>query len=134
MVQEVFERLLKRGDVGGVEHLGGYVFQTASAVLADRLRKRRSHHVDDHEEFDPRTHGDMDFSPEHVLISRERLARATAVLLELPERTRAIFLLRRLEGMKYLDIATRLNISVSTVEKDMQRAVAHLTTRLGDEK
>ena len=50
-----------------------------------------------------------------------------------PERTRAIFLLRRLEGMKYLDIAARLNISVSTVEKDMQRAVAHLTTRLGDE-
>jgi len=43
------------------------------------------------------------------------LARATAVLLELPERTRVIFVLRRLEGMRYLDIAARLGISVSAV-------------------
>jgi hypothetical protein len=34
MVQEVFERLLKRGDVATLEHLGGYVFQTASSVLS----------------------------------------------------------------------------------------------------
>jgi RNA polymerase sigma factor (sigma-70 family) len=134
MVQEVFARLLKRGNVGGVTHLGGYVFETASSVLTDRLRKRRSHHADAHEEYDDRTHGDVDFSPEHVLIGKERLARATAVLLELPERTRVIFVLRRLEGMKYLDIAARLGLSVSAIEKHMQRAVAHLASRLEDER
>ncbi len=37
-----------------------------------------------------------------------------------------IFVLRRLEGMKYLDIAARLGISVSAVEKHMERAVARL--------
>jgi RNA polymerase sigma-70 factor (ECF subfamily) len=126
MVQQVFERLLKRGDVSNVEHLGGYVFQTASSVLADHQRRRRSRHADAHDEFDERNHGDVDFSPEHVLMGRERLANATAVLLELPERTRVIFVLRRLEGMKYLDIAARLGISVSAVEKHMERAVARL--------
>jgi len=134
MVQEVFERLLKRGNVGGLSNLGGYVFETASSVLTDRMRKRRSRHLDDHEQYDERLHGDVDFSPEHVLMGKERLARATAVLLELPEKTRTIFVLRRLEGMKYLDIAARLGLSVSAVEKHMQRAVAHLAARLEDER
>jgi RNA polymerase sigma-70 factor (ECF subfamily) len=133
MVQEVFERLLKRGNVGGLEHLGGYVFQTAGSVLNDYLRRRRSHHAESHDEFDEGRHGDVDFSPEHVLLERERLAHATAVLLDLPERTRVIFILRRLEGMKYLDIAARLGISVSAVEKHMERAVARLAVSLEDE-
>ncbi len=68
MVQQVFERLLKRGDVSNVEHLGGYVFQTASSVFADHLRRRRTRHADALDEFDERNHGDVDFSPEHVLL------------------------------------------------------------------
>jgi RNA polymerase sigma-70 factor (ECF subfamily) len=133
MVQQVFERLLKRGDVTGMDRLSGYVFQTASSVLADHGRRRRSRHADAHDEFDESAHGDVDFSPEHVLLGRERLARATAILLELPERTRVIFVLRRLEGMKYLDIAARLGISVSAVEKHMERAVARLMDGVGEE-
>ncbi|KEQ53395.1 ECF subfamily RNA polymerase sigma-24 factor [Sphingobium chlorophenolicum] len=133
LVQQVFERLLKRGGVTEMKYVGGYVFQTASSVLTDHLRRQRSHHADAHDEFDPQTHSDVDFSPEHVLIERERLARATAILIELPERTRVIFVLRRLEGMKYLDIAARLGISVSAVEKHMERAVARLTEGLEQE-
>ncbi len=134
MVQDVFARLLKRGeDVASLEHLGGYVFQTAGSVLNDYLRHRRSHHADSHDEFDEGRHGDVDFSPEHVLLERERLARATAVLLKLPERTRVIFVLRRLEGMRYRDIAARLGISVSAIEKHMERAVAHLAASLENE-
>lgn len=133
MIQEVFLRLVKRGSLDNVDRLGGYVFETASSVLMDRLRRRRSRQEERHEEFDGQVHGDVDFSPERVLIGRETLARATAVLLELPERTRVIFVLRRLEGMRYLDIAARLGISVSAVEKHMERAMAHLVQRLGDE-
>jgi RNA polymerase sigma factor (sigma-70 family) len=133
MVQQVFERLLKRGDVTSMERLSGYVFQTASSVLADHGRRRRARHADAHDEFDEGAHGDVDFSPEHVLLGRERLARATAILLELPERTRVIFVLRRLEGMKYLDIAARLGISVSAVEKHMERAVVRLMEGVGEE-
>jgi RNA polymerase sigma-70 factor (ECF subfamily) len=67
------------------------------------------------------------------LLGKERLVRATAVLLELPERTRVIFVLRRLEGMRFNDIAARLGISVSAVEKHMQRAITHLMRRIEQE-
>jgi len=133
LIQEVFLRLIKRGGVEDIEKVGGYVFETASSVLTDRLRRRRSRFEELHHEFDAHAHGDVDFSPERVLLGREALARATAVLLELPERTRVIFVLRRLEGMRYLDIAARLGISVSAVEKHMVRAMAHLVQRLDDQ-
>jgi len=130
MVQEVFERLIKRGDIGSVEMVGAYVFETASTVFTDRFRRRSVRHADEHDEFDDNLHGDVYFSTERVVIGRERLASATTALLELPERTRQIFVLRRLEGMSYLDIEARLGISVSAIEKHMQRAIAHLTSRL----
>ena len=135
LVQEVFVRLLRRGKTSDLidGHLSGYVFETASSVLKDRLRKRVTRRADAHEPFDQEKHFDVDFSPEHVLLGREQLARATAALLELPERTRVIFVLRRLEGMRFKDIGARLGISVSAVEKHMQRAVTHLARRLDKE-
>jgi RNA polymerase sigma-70 factor (ECF subfamily) len=41
-----------------------------------------------------------------------------------------IFVLRRLEGMRLNDIAKRLGISVSAVEKHMQRAIIHIMRRI----
>lgn len=133
MVQEVFFRLIRRGGVADLENLQAYVFETASSVLKDRLRRLRTHHENAHEAFDPDVHGDVDFSPEDVLLDRERLARATAALLELPERTRVIFMLRRMEGMRFRDIGARLGISVSAVEKHMQRAITHMVRRRDQE-
>lgn len=130
LTQQVFERLLRRGEIESIDHLNGYVFQTARSVFADYLRSRSSHHAGAHESFQESLHGDVDFSPEHVLVKRERLARVIELLQVLPERTRVIFVLRRLEGVKYRDIATELGISVSAVEKHMERAVAHLARGL----
>lgn len=133
MVQDVFERLLRRGEIENGDDVDGYVFKTASNVLVDRSRRGRARHEALHQPFDPDLHSDVDFSPEHVLANREQLLRATAILLELPDRTRAIFVLRRIEAMRYLDIAARLDISVSAVEKHMQRATLHIARRMDEE-
>ena len=53
---------------------------------------------------------------------REALSEVGAALLELPERTRQVFVLRRLEDMSFREIALRLGLSVSAVEKHMLRA------------
>ena len=131
LVQEVFLRLIKRGQVSELEQIGAYLFQTASSVLNDYLRRRRSHQADKHDSFDPDLHADADFAVDRVMEGQERLRHATALLLELPERTRNVFILRRIEGMRYADIARRLGISVSAVEKHVQRAVVHLMGRMG---
>lgn len=132
MVQQVFERLIQRGGLESIENAKGYVFRVAQSVIIDHLRKTGSRRSHAHEEFDESIHGGVDFSPEHVLVKRERLARAMQILQALPERTRIIFVLRRLEGEKYQDIAARFGISVSAVEKHMERAVAQLAKGMDD--
>ena len=98
------------------------MFETASSVLTDHLRKKITHRDHLYEPFDQDRHGAKDFSPEHVLIYRQQLEFTSAMLLELPEETRAIFLLRRVEGMKVKDVAARLGISVSSVESVKRRS------------
>lgn len=46
-----------------------------------------------------------------------------AALHSLPERTQRIFLLNRIDDLSYAQIARHLGISVSTVEKEMMRAL-----------
>ena len=132
LVQDVFVRLARRGDLDRIENLGGYVFETAANVLRDRGRRRRVRAADRHELFDNDRHGGADFPADRVVEGQERLRRAGAALLELPERTRTVFVLRRLEGLCYRDVAARLGVSVSAVEKHMARAVAHLMRMLDD--
>ncbi len=130
LVQEVFLRLLRRGNVAAIADARAYLFETASTVLIDRSRRGSVRHSAAHESFDPDRHDGADFPSERVYLGREALGRVSAALLELPERTRIIFVLRRLEGMKYSDIARQLGISVSAVEKHMVRAVSHMTERM----
>jgi RNA polymerase sigma-70 factor (ECF subfamily) len=120
-----------RNDPRPVDNLGGYVFQTAASVLADRGRRRSSRQADAHEQLDPEHHGDDEPDPERVLSGKQSLRAATAALLSLPERTRTIFVLHRLEGYKHREIAEQLGISVSAVEKQIIRAVQHLAKSLG---
>lgn len=131
MVQDVFERLVKRGGASELErqNLSAYVFETASSVLTDHFRKKITRRTGYHEPFDQNQHAGEDFSPEHVLINREQLERTSAMLLELPEQTRTIFLLRRVEAMKVKDVAARLGISVTSVERHMRIAVWHVMQR-----
>ena len=53
-----------------------------------------------------------------------------AAVAELPERCRQVFELSRVEGLKYAEIATRLGISVKTVEVQMGKALRVLRERL----
>jgi RNA polymerase sigma-70 factor (ECF subfamily) len=62
--------------------------------------------------------------------ARQELHAATLALLRLPERTRTVFILRRLEGMRFHEIASHLGISVSAVEKHMVRAIHQLSVEL----
>jgi RNA polymerase sigma-70 factor (ECF subfamily) len=53
-------------------------------------------------------------------------------LQTLPEKCREIFMLNRFDGLKYAEIAEKLNISVKTVETQMSRALRILREKLVD--
>ena len=119
-------------DLAEVAHLDGYIFETASSVLKDRGRRRKARLMDRHVEFQPEIHAESTTGPDAQVLSREALGAASRALMELPERTRQVFVLRRLEHLSYKEIAQRLGLSVSAIEKHMVRAVSHLMARMGE--
>lgn len=131
LVQEVFARTVARDSTTPIGHLGKYLYQTAASVLADYARRRSARRLEAHVPFDPDLHGGSDFDPERIVAGKQDLAAATAALLALPERTRTIFVLRRLDGVPAREVASQLGISVSGVEKHMVRAVRHLSSAIG---
>lgn len=133
LVQEVFLRLSNRGALTEIDNLRGYAFQVADSVLTDRQRRRTVRRADAHVELDPERVGEHELGPDRIVAGRNALKAALAALDQLPERTRTIFVLRRLEGLRYLEIAKRLGLSVSAIEKHMVRATLHLAT-VGDHR
>ena len=63
---------------------------------------------------------------EQIVAGKQRLKRMLAALNALPPRARQVVILRRFENLTYLQIARRLGISVSAVEKHMARAMTAL--------
>jgi RNA polymerase sigma-70 factor (ECF subfamily) len=53
-----------------------------------------------------------------------------ALLDELPQRTREVFLLNRMEGLTYTQLAARFSVSVGTIEKQISYALAQLRARI----
>jgi RNA polymerase sigma-70 factor (ECF subfamily) len=134
LVQEVFLRLVQRVGDAPVEAAEGYVFAIANSVLADSYRRAaRQLPAAPGEGATQSPRGlTEDRSPERFLLGQQELAVVERALQELPERTRFAFALNRYEELSYQEIARRLGISVSAVEKHMMRALAHLARRRGE--
>ena len=66
-------------------------------------------------------------SAEAVVLSRERMARMSICLGRLTDKTRDIFAAHRIEGLSYEEIAQRHELSISTVEKHIAKALVQIT-------
>lgn len=132
MVHDTLIRLLRQ-PVQGRDLSNAFVFTVAKNLLRDRFRKLRVRtHFDRDAAVDVQellSSGSEAFDAERVLIGKQAVAELTAALGELSERTRYIFLLYRLEGWSHRRIAEHFGISTSAVEKNVAKALLHLTKR-----
>ncbi|GHC49668.1 RNA polymerase sigma factor [Ulvibacter litoralis] len=71
-------------------------------------------------------------SPEYVFEEKEFNQKIENAIANLTEGQRTAFLLNRIEGKKYAEIATLLDISVKAVEKRMSQALASLRKEIGN--
>jgi RNA polymerase sigma factor (sigma-70 family) len=75
-------------------------------------------------------YNDSNVTPEERLQYNELKENYAKALAQLSEKQRAVFLMSRMEGLKYHEIAERLNISVKAVEKRMSNTIAYLKKAL----
>lgn len=72
--------------------------------------------------------------PFHDLIEEtEQINQINNLINELPDKCREIFIMCRFEGMKYKQIAEKLDISIKTVEMQMGIALKKIRKKLSDQ-
>lgn len=69
-------------------------------------------------------------TPEDILHFEELSRKYEAALGKLPEKQRIVFLMNRIDGLKYHEIAETLDLSVKAVEKRMNLALDFLKNAL----
>jgi RNA polymerase sigma factor (sigma-70 family) len=132
LVQEVFLRLSKMSDPDAIEKPEHFLFVTAANVLRDQARREAALRRGKPDVDVGSALQSSEFPPDRVLESKQAAALLAAALGELPERTRDIFVLRVLEGMKMADVARSLSISTRAAEKHQAKALAWIAKSLKD--
>lgn len=71
-------------------------------------------------------------SPDFVLEEKEFALKVKKVIESLPEKEREVFLLNRIDKMKYKEIAELMDVSVKTIEKRMNKALVIIRKHIGN--
>lgn len=122
LVQDIFLRLWEKA----VEWKGdsaAYLSRCARNAAIDHLRAEKTR-VGYLQETLPNQYTALSASPEEILSAHQNIRHIDEVLASLPERTRHIFLLNRVHGRSFSEIAAAMGISSRAVAKHMARAVA----------
>ncbi|MDR2811363.1 MAG: RNA polymerase sigma-70 factor [Tannerellaceae bacterium] len=131
IVQDVFMLLWeKRQELNIQISLTAYLFSLVKNKCIDYLR-RRLVAEEYKQEMNMKLSSLEDMN--RAFSSDEDLERfITDAINKLPKRCREIFVMSRIEGKKYQEIAEELNISVNTVENHMSFALKKLRIELKD--
>ncbi|MGR7996672.1 MULTISPECIES: RNA polymerase sigma factor [unclassified Xanthobacter] len=131
IAQDTFVRIAEIPASRAPRDLRAYLFQVARNLLIDHVRQENRRQTFPTPSEDFARIADEAPSAEEMLLARERIAHLRDALAELSPRTRDIFSLNRIEGLSYAQVASRLGISESSVQKHLALALRHLTARVG---
>ncbi len=134
VAQQVFINFLEQVGAKGVQNPRAYLYRIAHNLVVNLHRKtsvRRRYLTDQKNTADSQDSDDI--HPERILMARERLILMERVIWEMPAKRRKMFILSRVKGLSYIDIARQTGMSKSVVRQhvlngleDLQKAVRRM--------
>jgi len=126
IAQDCFLKLWEKRDSIVLNQVKGLLYKMASDLFINSFyQQKRTQKVFESIQFDQ-----DDNSPEEIL-SFEQLKNKYEKLIEvMPENQRVVFLMSRIDGLHYREIAEKLGLGVKAVEKRMGIALNYLRTAL----
>lgn len=123
VAQEAYVRLLSLDDSGAVSFLRAFLFKTAANIAVDRLRSRtRQRHAMNTGLCDELREA---LTPDHEAAQAEEVAIVRRLIAELPPKCRRAFLLHRIHGEEFAQIAKQMELSERMVRHYVLRAVLY---------
>ncbi len=126
LVQEAFIKLWNNCAKVAKEKARSFLFTVANNAFLNEVAHKKV--VLRHAQMSPTKVDNQ--SPEFILEEKQYNKKLQDAISNLTEAQRTAFLLNRIEGMKYTEIAEHLNISVKAVEKRMSQALKALRTEI----
>ncbi|MGE5501998.1 MAG: RNA polymerase sigma factor [Ignavibacteriales bacterium] len=123
LLHDTFARIIAADGWREVDSPAGFAIRTARNVVFDQLRRQKVVAIDFVADVGAFGLADDAADPETTLVARDELKRLRAIVEALPTQQRRVFTLRKVYGLPPAEIAERLGLSVSTVEKHLVKAV-----------
>lgn len=117
-----------------IEYGRTFLFTIARNLLTDIVRRRAIVSFELMANLEALEVADESSSAESVVSARDEVRQLQKVVDEMPNQCRRVLLLRRIEDLSMRQIAERMQLSVSTVEKHLAKAVALLTRAVAEEE
>ena len=131
---DTFLRLLLGADPDELREPRAFLLVIANRLLINRKRRARVEE-DALRQIAVLLRSSEQRCPAETVMARDLLAQVVLLLAEeLPEKPRRAFLMARIEGLSYREIASRLAVSESSVKQYLARALAHCHARLYDDE
>ena len=117
ITQETILRALQAEKSREIHEPRAFLFGIAKNIARKELQKKSQSLIDFIEDFDQQEDFSYDVNAEEDLDARRRLLIFWEAVATLPPQCQRVFVLKKVYGYSHKEIASRLNISVSTVEK-----------------
>jgi RNA polymerase sigma factor (sigma-70 family) len=126
IVQETYAMMAGLTSVDHIASPRAYAFRTAFSVIQRHLRRGRIARFDTVDDAEWARYVIDEPSPEQQAAAREELRRLSGFVAGLPPKRRLAFTLHKVNGLPYREVALRMGISESAVEKHVASAVLSL--------
>lgn len=131
LVHDAFARLLGAPSLEVLRDPGAFLNRIVRNLLVDR--SRRLSHRATHVPIDDAVEIPVPPDQGEAIEVEQMRQRYRELVDQLPPRTREVFLLHRIEGFSYREIAARLDIGVRTVEWHIAQAIVRISRGLDGE-
>jgi RNA polymerase sigma-70 factor (ECF subfamily) len=130
VVQQVFIKIWEcREYIDPDDSLNAYLFKITQNICINKLHRRKVESK--YSEIYKLVYANQrEITPDESLLSGELEKHIINAIDKIPPKCRRVFELSRIEGLKYVEIANVLHISVKTVEAQMSKAFRILRLEL----
>lgn len=133
LVQEAFARLLRVMGRETPSRPAAYLQRIARNLLFNRTKRLETQMSSLHVSFDDGyEHATAPDQSDRIEVD-DIMRIYRRALAELPDRTKQVFLLHRVDELTYREIGERLGISIPTVQYHVARALSHIDAALEQE-